>query len=58
MPTYEYACHECKTKLSEVRSIKDPEPDHFCVACGNKMTKLYFMGSPVFRGNGFYRTDK
>ena len=58
MATYEYVCRECETKLSEVRSIKDPEPIHICEACGNRMNKVYSIGNPVFKGSGFYRTDK
>lgn len=58
MATYEYICRECENTLSEVRSINDPEPVHLCKTCGNRMNKVYSMGNPVFKGSGFYRTDK
>jgi putative FmdB family regulatory protein len=58
MATYEYICRECESTLSEVRSINDPEPVHLCKTCGNRMNKVYSMGNPVFKGSGFYRTDK
>jgi putative FmdB family regulatory protein len=58
MPTYEYLCRECEISISEVRSISSPEPTHMCEKCGSKMNKVYSMGNPVFKGSGFYRTDK
>lgn len=58
MATYEYVCRECEITISEVRSISDPEPTHLCESCGNKMNKVYSMANPVFKGSGFYRTDK
>lgn len=57
MATYEYICRECETKISEVRSISDPEPIHLCEQCGNKMNKVYSMAAPVFKGSGFYSKD-
>jgi putative FmdB family regulatory protein len=58
MPTYEYKCPDCDTFLSEVRSINDPEPEHLCEKCGNKMNKKFNLGAITFNGSGFYRTDK
>lgn len=58
MATYEYQCIECETKLAVTRSISEKDPGYFCEACGNRMNRLYSMGNPVFKGSGFYRTDK
>ena len=58
MPTYEYVCRECDTKVSEVRSITDPEPMHMCKECGNKMNKVFNLGAVTFNGSGFYSKDK
>jgi putative FmdB family regulatory protein len=58
MASYEYVCRECEVTLIESRSISDPEPVHICEKCGNRMNKVYTMSTPVFKGSGFYRTDK
>lgn len=58
MPSYEYQCKECETSLTENRSISAPEPEHNCDSCGKRMIKVYSIGNPVFKGSGFYRTDK
>jgi putative FmdB family regulatory protein len=58
MATYEYQCLECETKLSVTRSISDPDPGYFCESCGNRLNRVYSMSNPVFKGSGFYRTDK
>jgi putative FmdB family regulatory protein len=58
MPTYEYECRECETKISEVRSINDPEPTHTCTKCGNNMKKIFNLGAVTFNGSGFYSKDK
>ena len=58
MPTYQYTCRECETKLEEVRSISDPEPTYLCEKCGNKMNKTYNVGAVTFKGSGFYSKDK
>lgn len=57
MPSYDYECKDCQTKLSETRSISAPEPEHLCNTCGKKMTKVYSIGAVTFNGSGFYRTD-
>ena len=58
MPTYEYVCRECETKITETRNISDPEPSHMCEKCGNKMNKVFNLGAVSFKGSGFYRNDK
>lgn len=58
MPTYEYACVECETTKTDVRSITAPEPDIFCEKCGYKMQKLLSLNAINFKGSGFYSKDK
>jgi putative FmdB family regulatory protein len=58
MATYEYQCVECETKLVVSRSISESDPGYFCETCGNRMNRVYSMSNPVFKGSGFYRTDK
>jgi putative FmdB family regulatory protein len=58
MATYEYTCRECETTKTVSRGISDPDPGYFCETCGNRMNRVYSMSNPVFKGSGFYRTDK
>jgi putative FmdB family regulatory protein len=58
MATYEYVCIVCEEKLTVQRSITDSDPGYMCSSCGSRMKKVYSMAQPVFKGSGFYRTDK
>lgn len=58
MATYEYICRDCETKLSVSRSISEADPGYVCEKCGHRMSKVYAIANPIFRGSGFYRTDK
>jgi putative FmdB family regulatory protein len=58
MATYEYLCRECETTINISRAISDPDPGYLCETCGNRMNKVYSIGNPIFKGSGFYRTDK
>ncbi|MEY4331429.1 MAG: hypothetical protein RLZZ196_167 [Bacteroidota bacterium] len=58
MATYEYVCRECETTINISRGISEPDPGYMCETCGNKMIKVYSIGNPIFKGSGFYRTDK
>jgi putative FmdB family regulatory protein len=58
MAIYEYQCIDCETKTTVSRSISEPDPGYVCKTCGNRLARVYTMSNPVFKGNGFYRTDK
>jgi putative FmdB family regulatory protein len=58
MPSYDYQCRECSEKITVTRGISDPDPGYVCETCGIKMIKVYSIGNPIFKGSGFYRTDK
>lgn len=58
MATYEYKCKECNYTITISRSINDIEEIPACGSCKIIMNKVYSMASPVFKGSGFYRTDK
>ena len=58
MATYEYKCKECESVVTISRSINDKEEIPVCGACKINMNKVYSMAAPVFKGSGFYRTDK
>jgi len=58
MPTYTYMCRECNTLSDVVKSMEADHPE-VCPACGKSglYQKLY-APAIVFRGSGFYATDK
>jgi putative FmdB family regulatory protein len=58
MPTYEYACHNCGSSMSVVRSIAESDPGYQCENCNQAMTKVYSIGAITFNGSGFYSKDK
>lgn len=58
MPSYEYRCKQCNATVTINRSINDIEKIPFCGACNMSMNKVYSTATPIFRGSGFYRTDK
>jgi putative FmdB family regulatory protein len=58
MPTYEYKCKECKRSFEVFQSIKD-EPLSVCPECGGFVRRVLSGGAGViFKGQGFYVTDK
>ena len=58
MPTYEYECKSCGHTFDAFQSIKD-EPLKICPKCGKGIRRLINGGTGViFKGNGFYVTDK
>ena len=58
MPTYEYECKSCGHSFEVFQSMSD-EPLKTCVKCGKEVRRLIFGGAGViFKGSGFYVTDK
>jgi putative FmdB family regulatory protein len=58
MPTYEYECNTCNQNFEVFQSMSDPVIKN-CPKCGNEVRRLIFGGSGViFKGSGFYATDK
>jgi putative FmdB family regulatory protein len=57
MPIYEYACTACGERTEAKQSFDDP-PLEKCLVCGGKLRKLYSPVGIVFKGSGFYSTDK
>ncbi len=58
MPTYEYACPDCKYSFEEFQSIT-AKPVRVCPKCkGRKVKRLISAGAGlIFKGSGFYLTD-
>jgi putative FmdB family regulatory protein len=56
MPTYEYACKDCKEHVEVVQSFKD-DPLTTCPSCGGPLRKVFGSIGISFKGSGFYKTD-
>ena len=57
MPTYEYACKKCGETLEVFQSFTDkPLKKH--AGCGGELKKVLHASGIVFKGSGFYATDK
>jgi len=62
MPVYEFECQnercECNARYDKEFSISEPH-DLVCPFCGEAMKKIYSsVPAVIFRGSGFYSTDK
>jgi putative FmdB family regulatory protein len=58
MPTYEYECKTCGHDFEVFQSMSD-SPLKECPECGKEIRRRIFGGTGViFRGTGFYVTDK
>ena len=58
MPTYEYECKSCSHSFEVFQSMSD-SPLKECPKCGKEVRRLIFGGTGViFKGSGFYVTDK
>ncbi len=56
MPTYQYACTQCDTRLEAVQSFSDPALTD-CPACHGTLRKVFSAVGVVFKGSGFYKND-
>ena len=58
MPTYEYECKTCNHIFDAFQSISD-DPIKTCPKCGQEVRRRINGGMGViFKGPGFYVTDK
>lgn len=57
MPTYEYACKACDQHVEVVQSFTD-DPLTTCDACGGSLRKVIHASGILFKGSGFYSTDR
>lgn len=56
MPTYQYACTECRHEFEAVQKFSDDALTE-CPSCTGKLRKVFSAVGVVFKGTGFYRTD-
>jgi putative FmdB family regulatory protein len=58
MPNYDYECKQCERTFEVFQSIKE-EPLAACPRCGGYIKRIINGGSGIiFKGSGFYSTDK
>ncbi len=57
MPTYEYVCKKCGENFDVHQSFSD-KPLKRHADCGGDLQKVFHARGIVFKGSGFYATDK
>ena len=57
MPTYQYACTECGHAFEQFQSFTD-DALTVCPQCQGRLRKVFNAVGVVFKGSGFYRTDR
>lgn len=58
MPTYEYECQKCGYRFDKFQNIT-ADPLKRCPACRGKVQRIIHGGAALlFKGSGFYCTDK
>jgi len=59
MPIYEYECERCSCHFDLRRSFSDSgNEDASCPRCQGKTRRLFSPVPIIFKGSGFYVTDK
>jgi hypothetical protein len=55
MPTYEYQCNKCDTKITLSRKVEERDDEVTCT-CGLVSSRIYTTIGVQFKGTGFYST--
>lgn len=58
MPTYVYQCNLCDKRVEVKRSYYLGEVNEPVCDCGDTMHRVYEAPAVVYKGEGFYSTDK
>jgi len=56
MPTYEYLCRACGTRLEVVQSFSD-DALTVCDDCGGELRKVFSAAGLIFKGSGWHIKD-
>jgi putative FmdB family regulatory protein len=56
MPTYEYVCVDCGSRLEVSQRFGDAALS-VCEVCGGRLRKVFHPIGIVLKGSGFYRTE-
>ena len=57
MASYEFWCEPCKMDYVVERPMEESDKESICALCNEKSTRKYNV-SAIFKGSGFYSTDK
>ena len=57
MPSYRYKCQDCGHKFEKEQHMLDT-PIKICPACGGELIRVIQLPNVIYRGTGFYNTDK
>lgn len=57
MPTYQYRCTECSQDLEVFQKFSDASLQE-CPSCAGRLRKVFSAVGVVFKGPGFYSTDR
>lgn len=58
MAIYDYACPICQSSVEILASVQDKRKAINCRNCKVELIRVFKIADPVFKGNGFYSTDK
>jgi putative FmdB family regulatory protein len=58
MPIYEYECEKCACRFELKRRFGEDLGSPRCPKCRGKVRQLFSPSAIVFKGSGFYVTDK
>lgn len=58
MPIYQYRCDDCGKEIEVLAALPDPGNVATCADCGGKLSYVWSLPSVIYRGPGFYTTDK
>lgn len=58
MPVYTYRCQNCRHQFDKEQSFNDAPPKACPVCRKRALRKVYKPAGVVFKGSGFYVTDK
>jgi putative FmdB family regulatory protein len=58
MPDYDYRCMLCNETTTYTRKIEDRDLEAKCHSCNQPAQRTFNPVNAVFKGGGFYSTDK
>ena len=58
MPVYEYKCPSCDISFVLNRSMEERDVEALCSSCGSVSVRIFSSVNAIFKGGGFYSTDK
>ena len=57
MPAYTFRCQKCNQEVEIVHSFHEPHPVKH-QGCGGRLVRKFHPPEVVYKGSGFYHTDK